>query len=100
MLVIGGFAGVRPAEIRRLRWENIWGRESSVEVEPHQAKKRRRRLIERLTALESWLEPYRLKTGLIWEKSEGGYNKRYRKLRESLGINIDGKNLLDIPFVI
>ena len=98
MMVIGGFAGVRSAEIRRLRWENIWGRESSVEVEPHQAKKRRRRLVERLPALESWLEPYRLKAGLIWEKNASCYDKRYRHLKESLGINIDGKNLLRHSF--
>ena len=98
MIVIGGFTGARPAEIRRLRWGNIWDRESSMEVEAKQAKKRSRRLVERLPALESWLEPYRLKTGLIWEKSEGCYNKRYGKLKESLGICIEGKNLLRHSF--
>jgi len=98
MMVIGGLTGARPAEIRRLRWENIWDRVRSVEVEAKQAKKRSRRLVERLPALESWLEPYRLKRGLIWAKSEGCYNKCYGKLKSSLGICIDGKNLLRHSF--
>ena len=69
-----------------------------MEVEAKQAKKRSRRLIERLLVLESWIEPYRLKFGLIWERSEGCYNKRYGNLKSSLGIRIEGKNLLRHSF--
>ena len=69
-----------------------------MEVEADQAKKRRRRLVERLPALETWLAPYRLKSGLIWEKSDGCYNSHYRKLKESQGICIKGKTLLRHSF--
>lgn len=56
-IAIGGFAGLRSAELCRLAWEEI-GRDH-IDVKAAKSKTRQRRLVPILPALAKWLEPLR-----------------------------------------
>jgi integrase len=96
IIALGGFAGIRPAEIRRMQWEHVWNRKTSVEVEASRAKTRQRRLIERVPVLEAWLSPYKNLQRKIWKHNENIYNKRFNILKTTQGIQ--GHNLLRHSF--
>jgi len=56
---IGAFAGLRPAELQRLHWEEIhWG-SKLIEVKAAKSKTARRRFIKLRPNLEKWLQTYR-----------------------------------------
>ena len=62
---IGAFAGLRPAELQRLHWEEIhWG-PKLIEVKAAKSKTARRRFIKLRPNLEKWLRPYRKHNGPI-----------------------------------
>jgi integrase len=62
---IGAFAGLRPAELQRLHWEEIhWG-SKLIEVKAAKSKTARRRFIKLRPNLEKWLRPYRKHHGQI-----------------------------------
>lgn len=62
---IGAFAGLRPAELQRLHWEEIhWG-SRLIEVKAAKSKTARRRFIKLRPNLEQWLRPYRQRHGPI-----------------------------------
>src|SRR5207247_1328906 len=62
---IGAFAGLRPAELQRLHWEEIhWG-SKLIEVKAAKSKTARRRFIKIRPNLERWLQPYRKQHGPI-----------------------------------
>ena len=62
---IGAFAGLRPAELQRLHWEEIhWG-SKLIEVKAAKSKTARRRFIKLRPNLERWLRPYRTRHGPI-----------------------------------
>lgn len=65
LVAIGGFAGIRSAEIRRLRWEDIKWDRGHIEVAGHKAKTAARRLVPLSENLKAWLEPWREATGPI-----------------------------------
>ncbi len=52
-LVVALFAGMRPAEVLRLSWEDV--RPEGIFVEPHKAKTRRHRIVETDECLGAWL---------------------------------------------
>ena len=56
---IGGFAGLRSAELERLEWEDIDFEGGLVEVTKGKSKTASRRHIMARPALLAWLEPYR-----------------------------------------
>jgi len=64
-VVLGAFAGLRSAEISRLRWEHVQFEEKVIAVPPSVAKKRIRRLAPILPVLEAWLRPYRQPEGKV-----------------------------------
>lgn len=66
-LVLGGFAGIRTAEITRLKWENI-GKEF-IEVSADKAKTAQRRLVPLLEVAASWLKRVRKPSGRVWPYS-------------------------------
>ena len=55
---IGGFAGLRSAELERLEWNDIDFEEGVIEVTPRKSKTASRRCVNILSALKAWLEPY------------------------------------------
>jgi integrase len=56
---IGGFAGLRRAELERLEWRDIDFESNLIEVTPAKSKTASRRHVEILPALAAWLTPYR-----------------------------------------
>jgi integrase len=64
-LVIGCFAGLRPAELARLEWENIDFDAGLIEVTAKKAKTARRRFVKMQDNLMAWLIPYRLRKGAV-----------------------------------
>jgi integrase len=63
--VLGGFCGIRRAEIERLDWRDIHWEGREVEINPAKAKTASRRLVELGDAALSWLAPYRGSTGPV-----------------------------------
>jgi integrase len=60
------FAGIRPAEVARLRWENIDADGGLVEIGYSTAKTRARRLVKIQPALKAWLGVCTKRTGPIF----------------------------------
>ena len=58
-LAIGGFAGLRPEEMRRLTWGNVDFESGLIEVEARKAKTAARRLVAMSDNLRAWLAPFR-----------------------------------------
>lgn len=73
-VALGLFAGVRPAELTRLRFENIRWDHNDIEITAADAKTHARRLTKLFPNLADWLGDYRKKTGPVAPK------KAYMKL--------------------
>jgi integrase len=56
---IGGFAGLRAAELERLEWSDVDFEAELIEVTPRKSKTASRRHVTIQPALKAWLEPYR-----------------------------------------
>ena len=64
-LLLGGFAGLRPAEILRLEWEDIDWDGGHIEIKATKAKTAQRRLIPIQPCLTGWLNPLAKATGQV-----------------------------------
>ena len=62
-LVLGGFAGIRTAEINRLDWADIDLEKKIVKITASKAKTRSRRIVPLCDAAIAWLTPYSARTG-------------------------------------
>jgi integrase len=58
VLAIGAFAGLRPEEINKLRWEDLDFQERTIRVNASAAKTRKKRFAEISDNLRLWLQPY------------------------------------------
>jgi integrase len=56
---IGGFAGLRSAELSRLEWSDIDFEGGLIEITPRKSKTASRRHVTIQPALKAWFEPYR-----------------------------------------
>lgn len=65
LLAIGGFAGIRPEELRRLEWEEVDLQGGFIEVKASKSKSGKRRLVTISKNLRAWLLPYAGRTGRI-----------------------------------
>lgn len=65
MIVIGGFAGLRHAEIARLEWQDIDLEEGFIEVKAENAKTDTRRIVPLKDNLKAFLEPLAKKSGKV-----------------------------------
>jgi integrase len=65
MIVIGGFAGLRHAEIARLDWQEIDMEEGFIEVKAENAKTDMRRIVPLKDNLKAFLKPLAKKTGKV-----------------------------------
>ena len=65
LIVIGGFAGLRHAEIQRLEWEDIDLAEGFIEVKAHKAKTKTRRIVPIKANLKAFLLPLAKKGGNV-----------------------------------
>ncbi len=76
LVAIGGFAGVRSAEIFRMDWSEIDFAQGHIEIKAAKAKTASRRIVPLLPALRSWLQPLAKTSGPLWHygKLEGFLN--------------------------
>ena len=65
LIAIGGFAGIRSAEVLRLDWEDIKWDRGHIEIAGKKAKTAARRLVPLTENLKAWLAPWRAVTGKI-----------------------------------
>lgn len=78
---LGLFAGIRPAELRKLDWKNIDLAAKRIKIIPETAKKRRQRYIDISDNLLAWLSAYGKPDGLVY------YSRRaFAKAREDSGV--------------
>jgi len=65
LIVIGGFAGLRHAEITRLEWQDIDLEEGFIEIKAHKAKTDTRRIVPLKENLKAFLLPLAKKNGKV-----------------------------------
>ena len=65
VLAIGAFAGLRPEEINKLRWEDLDFHERTIRVNASAAKTRKKRFAEISDNLLAWLRPYVGRSGSV-----------------------------------
>lgn len=65
MLVLGGFAGIRSAEIARLRWEDFNWEEKVIVLSGEITKRQRRRTVPITMQIENLLSKFHGKSGLV-----------------------------------
>lgn len=70
LIAIGGFCGIRSAEIERLSWQDIKWDRGHIEIAGHKAKTAARRLVPLPENLKAWLAPWRDQTGPIVTMSD------------------------------
>ena len=98
VVALQAFAFMRTRELVRmyrneqiLRWEDILWSRKLIHVPEAVAKTTRRksgneRFCPIIPSLESWLSPYRNKTGEIWPTGQRRYSERWHDLTKRLGI--------------
>jgi integrase len=65
LIAIGGFCGIRSAEVERLNWQDIKWDRGHIEIAGHKAKTAARRLVPLPENLKAWLAPWREESGPI-----------------------------------
>ncbi|NQX00576.1 site-specific integrase [bacterium] len=70
LVAIGGFAGIRSAEICRLHWEDIKWDRGHIEIAGRKAKTAARRIVPLTDNLKAWLTPWRDAKGEIITMSD------------------------------
>ncbi len=82
MIAIGGFAGLRTAELLRLTWEDTRRVDGHIEITSGKAKTRQRRLVEIVPALAKWLTEFKESEGKIWTGHEITWQQQFCKVCE------------------
>jgi len=85
-LGLGAFAGVRSAEIERLKWSDIRLADRIIVVGKDQAKTASRRTVPISENLALWLAPYAGQTGLIWKAGHHTLYDVQRKTANQAGL--------------
>ncbi|HEY3856305.1 MAG TPA: hypothetical protein VGO67_18120 [Verrucomicrobiae bacterium] len=75
LIAIGGFCGLRTAELLRLEWEDVWRVEGHIEISQTKSKTRSRRLIAICPVLADWLRTHRNSTGKLWQGTDRCFHK-------------------------
>jgi integrase len=87
VIALCGLAGVRLQEAVRLTWEDVFRVPGHIEISKTKSKTRSRRLVTICPALAAWIEPYRAKSGPVWNKSLCMFHDDFGSLRDSLKIS-------------
>jgi integrase len=95
MLAIGGFAGLRDAEIKRLDWSEVNLARAFIEIKAGKAKSARRRIVPMQPNLVAWLRPYSEKAGRVVPR---GYRGSIDRVRKAAGLTTWKKNSLRHSF--
>jgi integrase len=83
-VVVGAFAGLRRAEIERLRWEDLNLSRGFVTVGAEAAKTSKRRLVPVCDALRDWLTPIAKLSGPVVPAEN--FRKRFDAVRKAAGL--------------
>lgn len=86
-LAIGGFAGLRHAELMRLDWREIKLREGHIEVTAEKAKTAQRRIVPIQDNLAKWLRPYALTEGKVFAGHGSRFLGKVTKVSRECGID-------------
>ncbi len=89
-LAIGGFAGLRAAEIQRLDWSEVNLADRHIEIKASKSKTAARRLVPITDNLAAWLAPYAKRAGKLteytsWWNQFGKLAEEVSRLREERG---------------
>lgn len=85
-LAIGGFAGLRSAEIQRLDWSNIDLQGRFITLSAAKAKTAMRRVVPICDALAEWLADHAQDSGLIWEGDGDQFSKAQYHTASDAGV--------------
>lgn len=85
-LALCAFAGVRTAEVQRLRWEDIDLKRGWITVAAEKAKTASRRLVPVLEPLRAWLAPHVQASGPLWSLSEDRFTAAQQEASERSGV--------------
>ena len=92
IILIGGFAGLRTAELLRLDWGDVWRIQGHIEIKSGKSKTRQRRLVEICPALTEWLKRYHINTcGKLWPGHEVTFQQKFAHLCEAA--KVQGKSV-------
>lgn len=83
-IAIGGFAGLRPAELERLDWREVHIDRNFIEVSAAKSKTASRRLVTIQPNLKTWIEPHVRAAGLVTPRNP---RVKLRLSRERAGID-------------
>lgn len=83
-VAVGAFAGLRRAEIERLRWEDVNLKRSFITVGAQSAKTSERRLVPVCNALSAWLAPLTKASGPLAPTIN--FRRRFHATREAAGL--------------
>jgi integrase len=82
-ILIGGFAGLRSAEIARLDWSNVNLKTGFIEVKAGKAKTGSRRLVPIADNLREWLRPIAKESGAACASYSGSFYRELRKMAKN-----------------
>ncbi len=85
-LVLGGFCGLRSAEVERLHWEDVRLAAGEVVIKRGTAKTKSRRIVPIPDAAKAWLADYANKTGAIWTRSHEDFYQAQADTAKAAGI--------------
>lgn len=86
-VVLSAFAGLRPMEVRRLKWQDINFQTGLVTVKSGTAKTKRRRTVPMTENLKAWLRPLAQAAGPVVELADLTVRqKRLKPARERAGL--------------
>ena len=85
-IAICTFAGIRPAEARRLTWENVNLERGHIYVPPGKAKTRVDRYVDIEPALAAWLAECPDRSGRLCPLDKCEFEKHFRAVREAAGV--------------
>jgi integrase len=86
-LALGLFAGIRSAEIERLKWQDIDLKQGHIVVGKGAAKTAARRIVPISENLALWLAPYADKQGSVWSQGRVPFHKREHSTAKAAGIS-------------
>lgn len=92
-LAIGGFAGLRSAEIQRLEWAAINLQRRKITLNANIAKTASRRVIDICDALAEWLSPYAGATGNVWNGNGDDFVNEQRRTAKKAKMKWKGNAL-------
>lgn len=86
-LAIGAFAGLRSAEIERLKWQAVDLKSRHIAISADVAKTASRRVVPIADNLAAWLAPYAGRHGKVWPHTSIGFYKAQGATAKTAGVD-------------